>query len=123
MQQIYQIWSHQIESNIEKICLWKRLTRNEVFVRGSKRRQTKRFSEVYWQNPDIDSTALMISTSSWLLDRLSRDRQSLSESPISTQTTVASKHSSDYIWTLLSKVGITNPQRIAEFEVDIATSP
>ena len=28
------------------------------------------FSEVYGQNPDIDSTALMISTSAWILASL-----------------------------------------------------
>ena len=30
----------------------------------------KGFCEVYGQNPDIDSTALMISTTSWILSTL-----------------------------------------------------
>jgi glycogen debranching enzyme len=75
------------------------------------------FSEVYGQNPDIDSTALIVSTTSWILARSLKDQQSLSENPKSMQTTTASEHSSDYISVLLSKVGITDPIKVAEFVV------
>src|SRR6266516_8014563 len=34
------------------------------------------FSEVYGQNPDIDSTALMLSTTSWILARALKGEQS-----------------------------------------------
>jgi hypothetical protein len=58
----------------------------------------------------------MISTSSWILARSLRDRQSLSET-LSTSggIVIASEHSSDYISALLSKVGITDPIKVAEF--------
>ena len=81
LQQIYQIWSHQISFNQEKL----------VYGRGSPEMKflsevasiNKKmefdgalpttiyqagFSEIYGQNPDIDSTALMVSTSSWILN-------------------------------------------------------
>src|SRR5919198_3299215 len=95
LQQILIIWSHQItEHGKEKI----------VYGRGSpemnfksvvanndiKRRfegalpttihQKEGFSEVYAQNPDIDSTALMISITSWILSTFSKARPLLSES-------------------------------------------
>ena len=75
------------------------------------------FSEVYGQNPDIDSTALMISTTSWILTRSLTERKSLSktQSAEAVQTTIASEHSSDYILAPLSKVGITDPQKVSEF--------
>jgi glycogen debranching enzyme len=76
------------------------------------------FSEVYGQNPDIDSTALMISTSSWILARSIKGTQSVSETPTALQQTiVASEHSSDYISALLSKLGITDPLKVAEFVI------
>jgi hypothetical protein len=111
MQQIYQIWSHQIEPNREKYVYGRGSPEMKFLSDVAKEDKQKEFqgalpttiyqagfSEVYWQNPDIDSTALMISTSSWVLDRSLRDRQSLCETSISTQNTIASKHSSDYIW-------------------------
>ncbi len=80
MQEIMFIWSHQITQTSEKL----------VYGRGSPEMkylsqiatpevQAKfegalpstifhGFSEVYAQNPDIDSTALMISTTSWILN-------------------------------------------------------
>ena len=69
------------------------------------------FSELYGQNPDIDSTALMISTTSWILTRSLTERKSLSktQSAEAVQTTTASEHSSDYTLALLSKVEITDP--------------
>lgn len=35
----------------------------------------RQFSEVYGQNPDIDSTALMISVTSWILDNYLKNGQ------------------------------------------------
>src|SRR5205085_6421079 len=70
------------------------------------------FSEIYGQNPDIDSTALMISTSSWILARslLKYEQDHSSEnSSFPPPPTIASEHSSDYVSALLSKIGITNP--------------
>jgi hypothetical protein len=129
MQQIYQIWSHQIlPNNSEKLVYGRGSPEMKFLSEVAKEDKEKEFegalpttiypagfSEVYGQNPDIDSTALMISTSSWILTRSLKDRQSLSDTSVPGQTTVASEHSSDYISTLLSKVGITDPQKVAEF--------
>jgi glycogen debranching enzyme len=131
MQQIYQIWSHQIApTNPEKLVYGRGSPEMKFSSEVAKDDNEKEFegalpttiyptgfSEVYGQNPDIDSTALMISTSSWILVRSLNDRQPISETPTSAQTTIASEHSSDYILALLSKVGITNPQKVAEFTV------
>lgn len=59
----------------------------------------------------------MISTTSWILTRTLTERKSLSktQSAEKVQTTTASEHSSDYILDLLSKVGITDPQKVSEF--------
>jgi hypothetical protein len=129
MQQIYQIWSHQIlPTNPEKLVYGRGSPEMKFLSEVAKEDNEKKFegalpttiyqagfSEVYGQNPDIDSTALMISTSSWILSKSLNDRQSLSQTPISAKTTVASEHSSDYILAILSKVGITDPQKVAEF--------
>jgi glycogen debranching enzyme len=132
MQQIYQIWSHQISSTNPEKLVYGRGSPEMRFLSEAAKEDNKKefegalpttiyqagFSEVYGRNPDIDSTALMISTSSWILSRSLKDKLSLSETPISTKTTtMASEHSSDYILTLLSKVGIIDPQKVAEFVI------
>ena len=131
MQQIYQIWSHQISPNNPEKLVYGRGSPEMKFLSEVAKEDKQQefggalpttiyqagFSEVYGQNPDIDSTALIISTSSWILARSLKDRLSLSENPKSTQTTTASEHSSDYVSALLSKVGITDPTRVAEFVV------
>jgi hypothetical protein len=75
------------------------------------------FSEVYGQNPDIDSTALMIYTTSWILARSLKQQDASSSTPAQTSSVVAAEHSSDYVSVLLSKVGITDPRQISEFVV------
>ena len=130
MQQIYQIWSHQIEPNREKLVYGRGSPEMKFLSEVAKDDKQKEFKgalpttiyqagfcEVYGQNPDIDSTALMISTSAWVLDRCLKNRQqSLSETS-SDDNTIASEHSSDYISVLLSKLGITDPLKVAEFVV------
>ena len=88
------------------------------------------FSEIYGLNPDIDSTALMISTSSWILTR-SLLREAEDEQPHKKEKrqssentsfgppppTVASEHSSDYVSALLSMIGITNPSKAIQLMV------
>jgi hypothetical protein len=87
LQQISTVWSHQIEAGKEKI----------VYGRGSpemKYKPTKAtkeiqkkfegalpttiyqagYSEVYGLNPYLDSTALMISTTSWALAKILKDQ-------------------------------------------------
>jgi glycogen debranching enzyme len=134
MQQIYQIWSHQIEPNREKLVYGRGSPEMRFLSEVTKVDKQKEFegalpttiyqagfSEVYGQNPDIDSTALMISTSSWILARSLKDRKSLSETSsaaaASDDTIIASEHSSDYISALLSKLGITDPLKVIEFVV------
>ena len=128
MQQIYQIWSHQIEPNREKLVYGRGSPEMKFLSEVAKEDKQKEFqgalpttiyqagfSEVYGQNPDIDSTALMISTSSWILARSIKGTQSVSETPTAVQQTiVASEHSSDYISALLSKLGMTDPLKVAE---------
>ncbi len=131
MQQIYQIWSHQIEPNREKLVYGRGSPEMKFLSEVAKEDKQKEFqgalpttiyqagfSEVYGQNPDIDSTALMISTSSWILARSIKGTQSVSETPTAVQQTiVASEHSSDYISALLSKLGMTDPLKVAEFVI------
>ena len=74
---------------------------------------------MYGQNPDIDSTTLIISTTaSWILARIYKGGR-FSSPPWLTDlsTIIASEHSSDYVSALLSKVGITDPQKVAEFVI------
>jgi hypothetical protein len=134
VQQIYQIWSHQIEPNKEKLVYGRGSPEMKFLSEAAKVDKLKEFegalpttiyqagfSEVYGLNPDIDSTALMISTSSWVLARCLKDRKSLSESPLSPKedddAIIASEHSSDYISALLSKLGMTDPSKVAEFVI------
>jgi len=78
------------------------------------------FSEVYGQNPDIDSTALMISTTSWILARALRsdqdDRSSDGDQSARKSTTAAQK-STDYVSALLYEVGITDPAKVVDYVV------
>lgn len=82
LRSLYFIWTHQIDLNDEKV-IYGRGSPELGFKTSSVDRETKErfrgalpstiyhsqgFSEVYAQNPDIDSTALMISTTSWILD-------------------------------------------------------
>jgi hypothetical protein len=130
MQQIYQIWSHQILSSNNEKLVYGRGSPEMKFLsevaKGNKQEEFEGalpttiyqagFSEVYGQNPDIDSTALMISTSSWILARSIRNRRNKIASPRrATTSVIASEHSSDYISSLLLKVGITDPLKVINF--------
>src|SRR5918912_3024023 len=138
MQQIYQIWSHQVlATNLEKLVYGRGSPEMKFLsdVAGEDKQKEFEgalpttiyqagFSELYGQNPDIDSTALIISTTSWILARAIKqqyDTANASSSSYSTssssETVIASEHSSDYVSALLSKVGITAPQKVAEFAV------
>src|SRR6476646_3327926 len=37
------------------------------------------YSEIYGLNPDIDSTALIISTTSWILTKILKEKQTINE--------------------------------------------
>jgi hypothetical protein len=137
MQHIYQIWSHQIEPDKEKVVYGRGSPEMKFSAEVAVKEKEKEFqgalpttiyqagfSEVYGLNPDIDSTALIISTTSWILaraikqqhdDTFSSSSPTLSSSE--TSTVIASEHSADYVSALLSKVGITDPQKVAKFVV------
>jgi hypothetical protein len=129
LQQIYQIWNHQIAPNREKIVYGRgspdlKFSANAGGIDIQKKFEGALpttiyqvgFSEVYGKNPDIDSTALMIGTSSFILARAPRKEKTKEEGD-SLTSTVASEHSADYVTSLLSKVGITDPSNVIEFVV------
>jgi glycogen debranching enzyme len=80
MQEILFIWSHQIGKDNEKIVYGRGSPEMKYISHLADRETLNRFegalpttifhgfSEVYGKNPDIDSTGLMISTTSWILD-------------------------------------------------------
>jgi hypothetical protein len=80
MQAIHFIWSHQIAPGKEKIVYGRGSPDMNFLSQVADRKEEKEFegalpttifgdfSEVYAKNPDIDSTALMVSTTSWVLD-------------------------------------------------------
>jgi glycogen debranching enzyme len=131
VQHIYQIWSHQIEPDREKLVYGRGSPEMKFLSEAAKVDKQKEFkgalpttiyqagfSEVYGQNPDIDSTALMISTSSWILTRSLKNRQSSSKTlSVSNGTIIASEHSSDYVSALLSKLEMTDPLKVTEFVI------
>jgi hypothetical protein len=141
MQNIYQIWSHQIEPNKGKLVYGRGSPEMKFLSKVAVKEKEKEFEgalpttiyqagfcEVYGQDPDIDSTALMISTTSWILARSIKNEQTKNEdeqhlskeknsSLSSSSSVIASEHSSDYISALLSKVGITDPLKVAKFVV------
>jgi hypothetical protein len=125
LQQLYLIWSHQIDPGREKLVYGRGSPEMKFLSEEAKEDKQKEFagalpttiyqagfSEVYGQYPDIDSTALMISTTAWILNQSLKNR-SPSER-LSEVSTVASKDSSDYVSGLLVKLGITDPIRATD---------
>jgi len=126
LQQLYLIWSHQIEPGREKLVYGRGSPEMKFLSEEAKEDKQREFagalpttiyqagfSEVYGQNPDIDSTALMLSTTAWILDK-SLKSKSRSSVPSEVSTT-ASKDSSDYISSLMLKLGITDPTKAIDF--------
>ena len=113
LQQLYLIWSHQIKPGREKLVCGRGSPEMKFMSEEAKEDKQKEFagalpttiyqvgfSEVYGQNPDIDSTALMISTTAWILNK-SLKKNSLTGGSFTVSTT-ASEHSTNYISGLLS---------------------
>ena len=82
MEQIYLIWSHQISPNKEKVIYGRGSPKMDFLPEVANADKEKEFegalpttiyqagfSEIYGQSPDIDSTGLIISTTSWILAR------------------------------------------------------
>lgn len=87
IKEILFIWSHQIIPRAEKI-IYGRGSPEMEYISHLVKPETEKsfegalpttifggFSEVYSQNPDIDSTALMISVTSWILDNYLKSGQ------------------------------------------------
>jgi hypothetical protein len=80
MHEIPRIWSHQIEPEKEKIVYGRGSPEMKYLSQVANSDFEKKFkgalptsifrghSEVFGKNPDVDSTALMISTTSWIFD-------------------------------------------------------
>ena len=131
MQQIYQIWSHQVSPNREKVIYGRGSPEMDFLPEVANTDKEKEFegalpttiyqagfSEIYGQNPDIDSIGLIISTTAWILARTLKQQeggQSLAQGL--SQTVTASEASADYVSVLLLKAGITDPPKVTEFVV------
>src|SRR5919109_3178656 len=123
MQQIYLIWSHQVSPNREKVIYGRGSPEMDFLPEVANMDKEKEFegalpttiyqagfSEIYGQNPDIDSIGLIISTTAWILARTLKQQeggQSLAQ--VLSQTVTASEASADYVPVLLLKAGITDP--------------
>jgi glycogen debranching enzyme len=130
LQQLYIIWSHQLEPDKEKLVFGRGSPEMKFMSEEAKENKQKEFagalpttiyqagfSEVYGQNPDIDSTALMISTTARIMNRaLNKKAISPAINPASVST-IASEHSADYVSSLLLKLGITDPTKAIDFLV------
>jgi hypothetical protein len=134
MQQIFLIWSHQIEAKKEEKLIYGRGSPEMKFSPEAANEDQKKgfegalpttiyqagFLEVYGKEPDIDSTALMISTTSWILNKiLEKRREQRYPRPEHSrrQSVIASENSSDYVSALLSKLGITDPLQVTDYVV------
>jgi glycogen debranching enzyme len=128
LQQLYLIWSHQIQPGREKLVYGRGSPEMKFMSEEAEEDNQKDFagalpttiyqagfSEIYGQNPDIDSTALMISTTAGILNKsLKSDSLSGRSSMVST---TASENSADYVSGLLLKLGITDPRKATDFLV------
>ncbi|MFL6485682.1 MAG: GH116 family glycosyl hydrolase [Nitrososphaera sp.] len=125
LQQLHLIWSHQIEPGGEKIVYGRGSPEMKFMSEEAKEDKQKKFagalpttiyqvgfSEIYGQNPDIDSTALMISTTAWILNKSLK--HACSSGDPSSASTTASEHSAEYVSSLLLKLGITDPKRAVD---------
>ncbi len=93
MQELLYIWSHQIRLGGEKIMYGRgspKMNYSSQVASSRTRNQFEGalpttifygFSEVYGLNPDIDSTALMVSTTSWIFDACLRSGVVFVEDP------------------------------------------
>lgn len=128
LQQLYLIWSHQIQPGREKRVYGRGSPEMKFLSEEAEEDKQKEFagalpttiyqagfSELYGQAPDIDSTSLMISATAWILNK-SLNSNSLSGGSSMVSTT-ASVDSADYISGLLLKLGITDPTKANDFLV------
>ncbi|MCI0564471.1 MAG: glycoside hydrolase family 116 protein, partial [Nitrososphaera sp.] len=127
--QLSQIWSHQIRPNREKFVYGRGSPEMDFSAEVADAAKEKEFegalpttiyqvgfSETYGKNPDIDSTALMISTTSWILGNWSlKHKEASAKGP--EQKVVASQSSADFVSGLLAKIGATDLQKVTDFTI------
>src|SRR5919108_1260246 len=134
LQQIFLIWSHQIVPGKEKIIYGRGSPEMKYKTTVAKEDKQKAFegalpttiyqagySEVYGLNPDIDSTALMINTTSWILLKLLNEEDK-SQHNTSRRTTSAlndivknDKGTSDHSNSVLSASSMTSHTKAINF--------
>lgn len=125
LQQACLIWSHQIEPQ-RKILVYGRGSPEMNFMSETAQESKERefagalpttiyqegFTEVYAQNPDIDSTALMISATAWILARVLKDGHF-------TPTIINALESSvEFLGTPTNNLGTADSMRIVNLVVD-----
>lgn len=124
LQQAFLIWSHQIQPGNE-ILIYGRGSPDMNFKSETVQEQRENefagalpttiyqegFSEVYAQNPDIDSSALMISTTSWMLIKLLKDGHYAS-------SINAMEPSLDYLYSKAHKAATADPAGVVDILVD-----
>jgi glycogen debranching enzyme len=128
LQQLYLIWSHQIQPGREKLVYGRGSPEMKFLSKEAGEDKQKEFagalpttiyqagfSELYGQNPDIDSTSLMISATAWILNKSLKSNSLSSGSSMVSST--ASADSADYVSGLLLKLGITDPTKAIDFLV------
>jgi len=127
LKQLYLIWSHQIEPGREKIVYGRgspemkylsQVANSDFEAKFEGALPTSIFrghSEIFGKNPDIDSTALMISTTSRILSKSLKNKKSSRD--LSSAATIASEHSPSYVSSLMLKLGITDPAKAVNFLV------
>jgi hypothetical protein len=119
LDQILVIWSHQLDSaNDDKVIFGRGSPEMDFKPTIANKQVKKRFygslptsmyperkiCEVFGKNPDIDSTALMISTTSWILSRI------LAKNVSATLPTKSSSPSHDYLNQVQKVLDFTIPR-------------
>ena len=125
MQQAFQIWSHQIKPDGDKLVCG-RGSPKMSYTPAPVPHETKRefagalpttiyqegFSEVYAENPDLDSTGLMISSTSWILARALKNGQ------LAPEVINSMQQSSDEWSAMQNSFGTSDPMLMIELVID-----
>jgi hypothetical protein len=127
LQQISTIWSHQIVPGKEKIIYGRgspEKNYNPTIAKEDKQKTLEGalpttmyqagHSEVYGLNPDIDSTALMISTTSWILNKILK--MSSSSSPTGKDSSLSYYENNSNYYTSEAK-SMTKHDKVINFVV------
>jgi hypothetical protein len=130
LQQISTIWSHQIVPGKEKIIYGRGSPEMNYKPTIAKEDKQKVFegalpttmyqagySEVYGLNPDIDSTALMISTTSWILTKILNENSKQQLSVASSKNSSRSYDDNNNNYYISEAKSMTSHARVIDFVV------